>query len=156
MAKTVRPSYSDFKKRSLDITMTNHIHSAVASQLYDLFDDTKYELSELNQSKQLVLNGPDNKLIKRGLDISYLQGQKKAIDAIDSILKNDSDDAAFKLNFTEFSTQVIKSFESSAAKFKSLALPTEDYDVVLAHHYSLMGQKLIIDTVHTTILNQTF
>lgn len=91
--------------------MTNHIHSAVASQLYDLFDDTKYELSELNQSKQLVLNGPDNKLIKRGLDISYLQGQKKAIDAIDSILKNDSDDAAFKLNFTEFSTQVIKSFE---------------------------------------------
>ena len=73
MAKTIRPSYSDFKKRSLDITMTNHIHSAVASQLYDLFDDTKYELSELNQSKQLVLNGPDNKLIKRGLDISYLQ-----------------------------------------------------------------------------------
>jgi hypothetical protein len=55
------------KVQFLDITMTNHIHSAVASQLYDLFDDTKYELSELNQSKQLVLNGPDNKLIKRGL-----------------------------------------------------------------------------------------
>lgn len=136
--------------------MTNPIHTAVESQLYDLFDDTKYELSELNQSKQLVLNGPDNKLIKRGLDISYLQGQKKAIDAIDSILKNESEDAAFKLNFTEYSAQVIKSFESSASKFKNLEQPTEDYDVVLAHHYSLMGQKLIIDTIHTTILNQSF
>ncbi|PHK50317.1 hypothetical protein [Staphylococcus edaphicus] len=135
---------------------TTSIHTAVESQLYDLFDDTKYELSELNKNKQLVLNGPDNKLIKRGLDISYLQGQKKAIDAIDMILKNYSDDTSFKLNFTEYSANIIREFELSATKFKNLEQPTEDYDAVLAHHYTLMGQKLIIDTIHSTILNHSF
>ena len=47
-------------------------------QLYDLLDTTKYELSELNQNKALVINGPDSKLIQRGFDIAYYQGQKKA------------------------------------------------------------------------------
>lgn len=58
--------------------MTKNIQARVELQLYDLFDQTKFELSELNQSKSLVINGPDSQLIKRGLDISYLQGQKKS------------------------------------------------------------------------------
>lgn len=65
--------------------MSQNIREVVQLQLYDLFDNTKFELSELNQNKSLVINGPDSKLIKRGLDISYLQGQKKAIDAIDTL-----------------------------------------------------------------------
>ncbi len=40
---------------------------SVESHLYDLFDQTKFELSELNQSKSLVINGPDSQLIKREL-----------------------------------------------------------------------------------------
>ncbi|RIO57061.1 hypothetical protein BUZ85_20200, partial [Mammaliicoccus sciuri] len=64
--------------------MTKNIHTSIELHLYDLFDHTKFELSELNQSKRLVINGPDSQLIKRGLDISYLQGQKRAIDHIDT------------------------------------------------------------------------
>lgn len=59
--------------------MTQSINEIVQLQLYDLFDDTKFKLSELNQNKSLDINGPDSKLIKRGLDISYLQGQKKLL-----------------------------------------------------------------------------
>ena len=44
--------------------MTQSMHEKVQMQLYDLLDTTKYELSELNQNKALVINGPDSKLIQ--------------------------------------------------------------------------------------------
>ncbi|WP_436854600.1 hypothetical protein [Staphylococcus caeli] len=131
--------------------MTQDIHTAVESQLYDLFDNTKYELSELNQSKSLVLNGPDNKLIKRGLDISYLQGQKKAIDAIDTILKNNHDDTSFITNFNTYTLSILDNYNRSFTNFKNIGYPPADYDVILAHHYTLMGQKSVVDAVNSTV-----
>lgn len=67
--------------------MSQKMIDDVNIQLYDLIDQTKAELSELNQNKQLVINGPDSQLIQRGLDISYLQGQKQAIDTISSLIE---------------------------------------------------------------------
>ncbi|MEB7858028.1 hypothetical protein [Staphylococcus xylosus] len=134
--------------------MTKNIHTSVESHLYDLFDQTKFELSELNQSKSLFINGPDSQLIKRGLDISYLQGQKRAIDYIDSILKSYPDNQAFISNFNEYATSVLNDYDTSSQKFKMLAQPTADYEEILAYHYTLMGQKFIIDSINTKIINQ--
>lgn len=134
--------------------MTKNIQARVELQLYDLFDQTKFELSELNQSKSLVINGPDSQLIKRGLDISYLQGQKRAIDHINAILKSYPDEQAFISNFNEYTTKVLNDYDTALQKFKMLEQPTSDYEDILAHHYTLMGQKFIIDSINTTIINQ--
>lgn len=134
--------------------MTKNIHTSIELHLYDLFDHTKFELSELNQSKRLVINGPDSQLIKRGLDISYLQGQKRAIDHIDTILKSYPDEQDLISNFNEFATKVLNDYDISSQKFKMLEQPPTDYEEILAHHYTLMGQKCIIDSINTTILNK--
>lgn len=134
--------------------MTKNIHTSIELHLYDLFDHTKFELSELNQSKSLVINGPDSQLIKRGLDISYLQGQKRAIDHIDAILKSYPDEQTFISNFNEYATNVLNNYDISSQKFKMLEQPPADYEEILAHHYTLMGQKFIIDSINTTIINQ--
>lgn len=131
--------------------MTQNIHTAIESQLYDLFDNTKYELSELNQSKSLVLNGPDHKLIQRGLDISYLQGQKKAIDAINTILKNNHDDTSFITNFNAYTLTILDSYNRSFINFKNIGDTRSDYAVLLADYYTLMGQKFVVDTVNSKI-----
>ena len=47
--------------------MSQSVIDAIKVQLYDLNDDMKAALSELNQNKQLVINGPDHQLIKRSL-----------------------------------------------------------------------------------------
>ena len=51
--------------------MEHPITEQVNLQLYDYFDNVKVALSEINQSKALVINGPTEKLLKRGFDISY-------------------------------------------------------------------------------------
>lgn len=93
-------------------------------------------------------------MIKRGLDISYLQGQKRAIDHIDAILKSYPDEQAFISNFNEYTTKVLNDYDTALQKFKMLEQPTANYEDMLAHHYTLMGQKFIIDSINTTIINQ--
>ncbi|HLR19241.1 MAG TPA: hypothetical protein VK115_04915 [Staphylococcus sp.] len=133
--------------------MSQSIRERVQLQLYDLFDNTKFELSELNQNKNLVINGPDSKLIKRGLDISYLQGQKKSIDAIHTLLTAYTDDATFIDHFHNYTKLTSLEFETSASQFQSLTEPQDEFEIFLANHYKLMGQKLIIDTINTIIDN---
>lgn len=131
--------------------MSQNIREVVQLQLYDLFDNTKFELSELNQNKSLVINGPDSKLIKRGLDISYLQGQKKAIDAIDTLLKTYTDDRIFIEHYNNYVLITSEEFETSASNFASMIEPQDEFELFLATHYNLMGQKLIIDTINKLI-----
>ena len=92
--------------------MTQSLHEKVQIQIYDLLDTTKFELSELNQNKSLVINGPDTKLIQRGFDISYYQGQKKAIDAIDTLLKSYNDTQSFMEHYKTYAINYTNEFQS--------------------------------------------
>ena len=46
----------------------------------NLKDTVKYELSELNEQQYLFMNGPASQLMKRAMKMSYILGQKEAID----------------------------------------------------------------------------
>ena len=98
--------------------MEHPITEQVNLQLYDYFDNVKVALSELNQSKALVINGPTEKLLKRGFDISYYQGQKKAIDAINTLLQTYSTDEKFIQIFTDYAIETDESYSRALEQFR--------------------------------------
>ncbi|RIP37394.1 hypothetical protein BUZ14_02235 [Staphylococcus gallinarum] len=133
--------------------MTQSKYEKVQIQLYDLLDTTKFELSELNQNKALVINGPDSKLIQRGFDIAYYQGQKKAIDAIDTLLNTYNDMETFLPHFETYSTNYSTEYQDILSKFESLNEPTDEFEYFIAQYYQLKGQVHVINTIRTTIHN---
>ncbi|MCJ1655716.1 hypothetical protein MT340_002970 [Staphylococcus sp. NRL 16/872] len=62
--------------------MTQTLRDIITGKVYDMYDDLKVKLIEINQSKQLFMNGPSQELMKRAFNISYYQGQKQSIEAI--------------------------------------------------------------------------
>lgn len=133
--------------------MTQSMHEKVQMQLYDLLDTTKYELSELNQNKAMVINGPDSKLIQRGFDIAYYQGQKKALDAIDTLLNTYSDTDTFLAHYETYAANYSTEYQDLLSKFDRLSEPTDDFEHFTAQYYQLKGQIHVIHTIRTTIHN---
>ena len=68
--------------------MVSQFCNQLLELLYDLNDELKVNLIELNSAKQLFMNGPSQELLKRAFNISYYQGQKQAIEALRPSLKN--------------------------------------------------------------------
>ena len=56
------------------------IKEKLVIELMNLKDTVKYELSELNEQQYLFMNGPAPQLMKRAMKMSYILGQKEAID----------------------------------------------------------------------------
>ena len=78
----------------------------IKSELIDLKDDVKFELSELNNQKELVINGPASQLVKRAIHMSYLQGQKFAIDEISTLIEENHIDEEFLIQYNNYEKHV--------------------------------------------------
>lgn len=131
--------------------MSQGLIDTIKVQLYDLNDDMKAALSELNQNKQLVINGPDSQLIKRGFDISYYQGQKQAIDTITSLVEQIDVEAAFIQRYTTFVQEETQLYEKYLSKFNNMDIPTQDFNDFIAQYYKLKGTQSILTFLDTTI-----
>ena len=57
--------------------MVSQFRNQLLELLYDLNDELKVNLIELNSAKQLFMNGPSQELLKRAFNISYYQGRNK-------------------------------------------------------------------------------
>ena len=105
----------------------------IKSELIDLKDDVKFELSELNNQKELVINGPASQLVKRAIHMSYLQGQKFAIDEISTLIEENHIDEEFLIKFSNF-TDIPHQFDEFIASF-----------------YYLKGQNFVVTHINSII-----
>ena len=131
--------------------MSQGLIDTIKVQLYDLNDDMKAALSELNQNKQLVINGPDSQLIKRGFDISYYQGQKQAIDTITSLVEQIDVEEAFTQRYTTFAQEETQLYEKYLSKFNNMDIPTQDFNDFIAQYYKLKVTQSILTVLDTTM-----
>ena len=131
--------------------MSQGLIDTIKVQLYDLNDDMKAALSELNQNKQLVINGPDSQLIKRGFDISYYQGQKQAIDTITSLVEQIDVEEAFTQRYTTFAQEETQLYEKYLSEFNNMDIPTQDFNDFIAQYYKLKGTQSILTALDTTM-----
>ena len=59
--------------------MVSQFRNQLLELLYDLNDELKVNLIELNSAKQLFMNGPSQELLKRAFNISYYQDRNKLL-----------------------------------------------------------------------------
>src|SRR5699024_9126408 len=135
--------------------MSQSIIDAIKVQLYDLNDDMKAGLSELNQNKQLVINGPDHQLIKRGFDISYYQGQKQAIDTIHSLLEQIDVEEDLVQRYSTFVQEEKQLYKNNLSESKNIYETKQELNEFIAIDYKLKGTQTIL-TVIDTIMNEHY
>ena len=63
-------------------------------------------LIELNENRSLFMNGPSQGLIQRSFNISFYQGQKQAIEALDREIKTTTDENDLIANLKRHSQDV--------------------------------------------------
>lgn len=134
--------------------MPESLIDMIRTQLYDYHDEVKVSLSELNQSKALVINGPDDQLIDRGLNISFYRGQKQTIDALNSLLDAYQEETDFLKRYEEYAQGIAEDYTNTTKMFAQMENPKDDFAEFISYLYTLKGQKLIIDSINTLVASK--
>lgn len=131
--------------------MTDALQQKIHIELLDLLDDVKFELTELNAQKGLYINGPANQLLKRGVHMAYVQGQKQAIDNIMTIVEQQLEDQHFLEHYDKFQNEVAHRNYDKTANFAELSDIPRQFDNFLDQFYQIKGQYFIITHINTLI-----
>ena len=86
--------------------MSESIRYTIQNELLDLYDDVKVGLSDLNEQKALTINGPASKLFKRATRMSFIQGQKQAIDEMNQLLETYDEDEQFLEHYNQLASRI--------------------------------------------------
>ncbi|GEP79372.1 hypothetical protein [Staphylococcus carnosus] len=138
--------------------MTQLFQDEIRMTLYDLSDEVKMELSELNQSDENITRGPDHKLFERGILLGYLQGRRQMIHAVEELLNQSVSDKVFKSELDDIESQLesdLSSEEESQNTFNNEVIwsPEKIYQSALAlsHTYELQGKRYIVKSIGAKI-----
>ncbi|OHO69517.1 hypothetical protein HMPREF2580_02400 [Staphylococcus sp. HMSC036D05] len=123
----------------------------IKSELIDLKDDVKFELSELNNQKELVINGPASQLVKRAIHMSYLQGQKFAIDEISTLIEENHIDEEFLIQYNNYEKHVRDQNLEKKFTFSNFTDIPHQFDEFIASFYYLKGQNFIVTHINSII-----
>ena len=124
------------------------IREKLVIELMNLKDTVKYELSELNEQQYLFMNGPAPQLMKRAMKMSYILGQKEAIDYLlllidtshENVLLDHCHDYQKQIQRKQFSLQ-----EDIIHKINQ----SKDFESFLSTYYVNKGKYDIISKIQT-------
>lgn len=138
--------------------MTATFQDQIKMALYDLSDEVKMQLSELNQSNENITRGPDHKLFERGILLGYLQGQRQMLHGVEELLEQSVSDEVFKNELTDIQAQLEKDFASESQthndlKAQTIFTPEKIYQTALAlsHTYEIQGKLYIVQSIGAKI-----
>ncbi|BGE81702.1 hypothetical protein [Staphylococcus petrasii] len=131
--------------------MTQTLRELITEKVYDMYDDLKVKLIEINQSKQLFMNGPSQELMKRAFNISYYQGEKQAIEAIQKIIEDNKEESVLVEQLRDYQIRINDKLSNLAEMMHRISEPQFKLEEVLDQHYHYLGQSYIITQVDNMI-----
>lgn len=131
--------------------MVSQFRNQLLELLYDLNDELKVNLIELNITKQLFMNGPSQEFLKRAFNISYYQGQKQAIEALQNIVASEENEEILKYLLNDYASQ----FANLSSNLVNLLNQQDVSQIDLAqgidNYYHNLGQQTVITKVQNLI-----
>ena len=124
--------------------MSESIRYTIQNELLDLYDDVKVGLSDLNEQKALTINGPASKLFKRATRMSYIQGQKQAIDEMNQLLETYDEDEQFLEHYNQLASRIRNDNIEKVFSFSNLTDIPSHFEETIADLYFSKGQNFII------------
>lgn len=129
--------------------MSESIRYTIQNELLDLYDDVKVGLSDLNEQKSLTINGPASKLFKRATRMSYIQGQKQAIDEMNQLLETYDEDEPFLEHYNQLVSRIRNDNIEKVFSFSNLTDIPSHFEETIADLYFSKGQNFIIKHINS-------
>ena len=114
----------------------------------NLKDTVKYELSELNEQQYLFMNGPASQLMKRAMKMSYILGQKEAIDYL-LLLIDTSHENVLLDHCHDYQKQIQRKQFSLQEDIIHQINQSKDFESFLSTYYVNKGKYDIISKIQT-------
>lgn len=128
--------------------MSYTLKDEILNKIYDLNDELKVNLIEINSTKQLYMNGPSQELLKRAFNISYYQGQKQAIEAVQKIAEDADKESSLINELEEYHTYLNDNQSNLADVLKHLDDAQYNLEQSLDEYYHYLGQENIITQIN--------
>ncbi|MCG1262044.1 hypothetical protein K4Q53_01985 [Staphylococcus epidermidis] len=124
------------------------IREKLVIELMNLKDTVKYELSELNEQQYLFMNGPAPQLMKRAIKMSYILGQKEAIDYL-LLLIDTSQENVLLDHCHDYQKQIQRKQFSLQEDIIHQINQSKDFESFLSTYYVNKGKYDIISKIQT-------
>ncbi|ATQ58791.1 hypothetical protein ACUW92_000699 [Staphylococcus epidermidis] len=124
------------------------IRENLVIELMNLKDTVKYELSELNEQQYLFMNGPAPQLMKRAMKMSYILGQKEAIDYL-LLLIDTSHENVLLDHCHDYQKQIQRKQFSLQEDIIHQINQSKDFESFLSTYYVNKGKYDIISKIQT-------
>ncbi|MBF2171804.1 hypothetical protein H3989_08455 [Staphylococcus epidermidis] len=124
------------------------IREKLVIELMNLKDTVKYELSELNEQQYLFMNGPASQLMKRAMKMSFILGQKEAIDYL-LLLIDTSHENVLLDHCHDYQTQIQRKQFSLQEDIIHQINQSKDFESFLSTYYINKGKYDIISKIQT-------
>ena len=124
------------------------IREKLVIELMNLKDTVKYELSELNEQQYLFMNGPASQLMKRAMKMSYILGQKEAIDYL-LLLIDTSQKNVLLDHCHDYQKQIQRKQFSLQEDIIHQINQSKDFESFLSTYYVNKGKYDIISKIQT-------
>ncbi|MCG1434256.1 hypothetical protein K4R68_07585 [Staphylococcus epidermidis] len=124
------------------------IREKLVIELMNLKDTVKYELSELNEQQYLFMNGPAPQLMKRAMKMSYILGQKEAIDYL-LLLIDTSQKNVLLDHCHDYQKQIQRKQFSLQENIIHQINQSKDFESFLSTYYVNKGKYDIISKIQT-------
>ncbi|MCI2947872.1 chromatin segregation and condensation protein Rec8/ScpA/Scc1 (kleisin family) [Staphylococcus caledonicus] len=128
--------------------MSYTLKDEILNKIYDLNDELKVNLIEINSTKQLYMNGPSQELLKRAFNISYYQGQKQAIEAVQKMAEDADKESSLINELEEYHTYLNDNHSNLADVLKHLDDAQYNVEQSLDEYYHYLGQENIITQIN--------
>ena len=96
------------------------------------------------------MNGPSQELLKRAFNISYYQGQKQAIEALQNIVASEENEEVLKRLLNDYGSICELIFEFSEF-VKSTRCISNRFVKAIDNYYHNLGQQTVITKVQNLI-----
>ena len=124
------------------------IREKLVIELMNLKDTVKYELSELNEQQYLFMNDPAPQLMKRAMKMSYILGQKEAIDYL-LLLIDTSHENVLLDHCHDYQKQIQRKQFSLQEDIIHQINQSKDFESFLSTYYVNKGKYDIISKIQT-------
>lgn len=124
------------------------IREKLVIELMNLKDTVNYELSELNEQQYLFMNGPAPQLMKRAMKMSYILGQKEAIDYL-LLLIDTSHENVLLDHCHDYQKQIQRKQFSLQEDIIHQINQSKDFESFLSTYYVNKGKYDIISKIQT-------
>lgn len=128
--------------------MADNSLNQIQLSLYDEMDEIKAQLSELNETKSWIVNGPAIDLLRRTKQIAILQGRRLTVDKFQNQLQSTTDLTTFQTWLDEISREHQTQFDQLTQELKQ-ADPTSDHYVqLLTDYYQAYGRQHVFNQLN--------